>query len=167
MGFEKMLEAMSSMDMRTRSGYHLTFGELVKALKSAPSNLVFDTRIKGVGSYRGYYSDIALFTEEEGMICSDEEYEYGSDNDYSEWEKNHVKKLDKIPTNANELGKTLEAAIGMSFTGYKGGEFTITEDKPLWFEVQDSMCSGVAVVGIAIEDAKELKLVTKELDQDE
>lgn len=65
MDFEKMLKEMADMDMKTRSGYHLTFGELVKALKSAPSNLVFDTRIKGIGSYRGYYSDIALFTAEQ------------------------------------------------------------------------------------------------------
>lgn len=154
---------MNESSARQRSDYHLTYGALVKALKEAPKNAKFDKRVKGIGSWRGSYIEIALYTEDPGLSAQRSEFnDYGGDNfseKYAEWEKKNVVSLDKLPTNANKLGVVLESLVGLDFVGYKGGNFKIEEYKPLWFEKDSSTCGHMAVVGID----KDLNLITKEL----
>lgn len=164
MDIQELIDTMNEQQAKTRSNYHLTLGELIKALKEAPSGAEYDERIKGIGSWRGSYTEIALFTNMNGFRAEREEFNgYGS-NDfaerYEEWMKENVVSSPVLPKSANELGKLLESLIGLEFVGYKGGNFTIAEYKPLWLEEDGSTYSSIAVIGI--DD--NLKLITKEVD---
>ena len=72
----------------------------------------------GFDSYRGYYSDLAL--------------EYDTENKF---------------ITVGELLKKAEDCIGKTFTGYKGGEFTMTKDTTLWIgnygETTDLLITGI------------------------
>jgi hypothetical protein len=148
-----MIEAQA----KTRGDYHLTYGELIKTLKEAPKGAEFDKRVKGIGSWRGSYIEIALYTEQEGFHAEREEFDGDWDNHRKWSEENTVS--GKLPRNANELGELLESLLGLQFVGYKGGNYTIEEWKPLWIEKDNSTCSSLAVVGI---DDK-LNLITKDV----
>lgn len=160
MDIQKLINNMNEQQAKERGKYHLTYGDLIKALKSAPASAVFDERVKGVGSWRGSYTEIALFTNSKGYSAEKSEFnDYGSGNfneRYSAWEKENRVKGD-LPKNANELGKLLESLLGLQFVGYKGGNYTIAEHKPLWLEEDDSTYSEVAIIGID----ENLKLITK------
>ena len=163
MDLQSVIDHMNEISAKDRSNYHLTFGDLIKALKAAPNDAVFDERIKGIGSWRGSYIEIALFTEDAGFHAEREEFnDYGGDNfqeKYSTCEKENVVSQRELPRNANELGKLLESLLGLQFVGYKGGNFTIEEYKPLWLEPDGSVYSSIAIIGID----KDLKLITKKL----
>ncbi len=161
MDFQTLVNAMSDASSSERANYHLTYGDLIKVLKAAPKEAVFDERIKGIGSYRGYYVDIALFTEDSGYSIEDQEYFGGYGDDYRKWEEEHVSGADSLPTNANELGALLESLIGNDFSGWKGGNYKITEDKPLWLEETQRDCTETAIIGID----ENLKLITKALEE--
>jgi hypothetical protein len=159
MDFQKLIDSSNESQAKDRSNYHLTYGNFIKVLKAAPADAVIDERIKGIGSWRGSYIEIAIFTDETGTNYEDEEYTGSYGPDYNNWAKEHQHSIEKLPTNANELGALLESMIGKDFTGYKGGNFKIEEYKPLWLEQDTSTCGEVAIVGIT----KDLELVTKEL----
>lgn len=162
MDFQAMIDAMNDSQARTRGEYHLNYGELVKALKEAPSDATVDKRFKGIGSWRGSYTEIAIYTEESGTCAEKEEFtDYANYSEkYDEWAKENVVECSELPTNANELGGLLESLIGLQFVGYKGGNFTIEEYKPLWLTPDCSVSGNTAIVGI---DEK-LNFVTKEVD---
>lgn len=146
MDLQSYFNALGEAESVTRASYHLTYGGLIDALKAAPADALFDERVSGIGSYRGYYIDIALFTEETGYYINTSKYDLFEPTNY-------------LPINANELANVLESLIGQDFVGYKGGNFTITKDKPLWLEAYDSDCFEVAVIGID----KDLRLITRQL----
>jgi hypothetical protein len=160
MDFQALIDSMNESQAKDRSNYHLTYGNLVKVLKAAPADAVFDERVKGIGSWRGSYIEIALFTDESGTHYEDEEYTGSYGPDYHKWAEQHQHGVKELPRNANELGALLESMIGKDFTGYKGGNFKIEEYKPLWLEQDGSTCAEVAVIGIT----EDLKLVTKDLE---
>lgn len=162
MDIQELLKVTSESDRMQRANYHLTYGDLIKALKSAPADAVFDERIVGLSAYRGYYSDIALNTESSGYNAEKEPYDYEDHNmnKYREWQKENEVSDSSIPTNANELGALLESLLGLHFEGYKGGTYKITEDKPLWLASDYGNCSDISIVGIT----DDLKLVTKEIE---
>lgn len=140
MDLQSMVNSMNEMQAKDRSNYHLTYGQLVGTLESAPKDAVVDERFKGIGSWRGSYIEIAVFTEDEG----------------ADWEDDGIEKL---PTNANELGALLRSLIGKDFTGWKGGNYTIEEYKPLWLTEGAGTSGNTAIVGIG----DDLKFVTKEI----
>jgi hypothetical protein len=76
-----------------------------------------------LGSYRGYYGELALGYQEN-----------------EDWEAVTAKKLLPI----------LKAAVGQTFTGYKGGEFTMGLNTPLWV-ANYSETGSTAVVGVIDE----------------
>lgn len=156
MDFQALINSMNEQTAKDRSNYHLTYGQLIEALKAAPKDATFDKRIKGIGSWRGSYIEIALFTDAPGYSVV-----YGLYK--SEYEKESEEEADKLPTNANELGALLESLIGKDFTGWKGGNYEIEAYKPLWLEKTHGDCTSVAVIGID----KDLNLITKEVDADE
>lgn len=163
MDLQKFINDTNEQSARDRSNYHLTYGELIKALKNAPSTAVVDERIKGIGSWRGSYIEIAIFTDSNGYHAEKTEFnDYGSNfhEKYEAWAKENVLESDTLPTNANDLGILLESLLGLQFVGYKGGNFTIEEYKPLWLEPKHSSCSSVAIIGID----EDLKLITKQLE---
>lgn len=159
MDMQQLINLMNESSSNLRAKYHLTFGELIDALKSAPSKATFDKRIKGIGSWRGSYCEIALFTRSSGISAEKEEYNPTGKIDWKEYEK--FQKTNSLsvpmPCNANKLGELLESLLDTyCFVGYKGGHFRIGRNKPLWLEEDDASCKSVPILGID----KNLRLLT-------
>ena len=155
---------MNEQSARDKSNYHLTYGGLIEALKNAPADAVFDERVKGIGSYRGSYIEVALYTEESGYHAEKEEFDdYGGGNfweKHAEWEKENVVNGGELPRTAHELADLLETLKGIYFVGYKGGHYKIEDYKPLWLNKDSSTGENIAIVGID----ENLQLITKEID---
>lgn len=88
--------------------YQLNLGQFIKKLEEQPQNnmITFDFVYfvpEGIHSYRGYYDQMAIG--------------YTRKND---WPK------------VSEVLSFCKDAIGKYFTGYKGGDFLMTEKTPLW-----------------------------------
>lgn len=108
---------------RQASHAGMRLGALVKALEAVPEGhwVMFDfggLTPTDCDSYRGYYSDLAIGFEE-----------------------------DKPGPTAGEFAKRLRDCIGQTFTGYKGGDFTMAEDTPVWV-ANYGKTSGTAVIGV-------------------
>ena len=99
-------------------------GELIDLLKRCKqdADVVISAPVRlsphHVSSYRGYYEDLAI--------------EMTGDGDR--------------PTVAS-LGVMLEAAVNQRFTGYKGGDFTMTRHTRVWLSNYGE-CTGALVVGV-------------------
>jgi hypothetical protein len=133
--FQKTFDAMSAMDRETRSKYHLTLSELIEKLEEAnkelPVKYIDEGTPLGMYSYRGYYSDLCF-----------------SDGDYT---VNVGLFLDSLKKNA----------INKTFVGYKGGDFLMGPETPLWRSIYGES------TGIAIIDAQanhdSFLLITKDV----
>lgn len=154
---QKFVDSMCESSSRDRSAYHATLGDLIERLKNAKETDRLNPVIKGIGAYRGYYTDIVLCTEG-GSNAYKEPIDYESDH-HDEWFKENTIKFD-FPENPKELAKVLESLIGSYFDGYKGGSHEIRLDRPLWLATDNSDCSQLAVIGIT----DDLKLETKIVD---
>ena len=66
MNIQDFVNAIGDAGERERGNYHLTFGQLIDALKNAKETDRITPTITGIGAYRGYYSDMALMTETVG-----------------------------------------------------------------------------------------------------
>lgn len=125
--------------VRVRSG-QLTLGKTIKLLEMAinddpeeeakdPKKVYFDfCRLvpNGIDSYRGYYDELAVNWCNEG------------------WD--HAgKEIKGWPL--TELIAELKAAVGKTYEGYKGGDFKMTEDTPLWVANYGESGS-TAIVGV-------------------
>lgn len=130
---QKMLDAMAHSDMETRANYHLTLGGLLEALGTAPDAMTveFDTG---------------------GSPCRPHSYR-GYYSDLA------LEKTSDTVTVAS-LRREADGALGNTFEGYKGGDFTMSERTPLWNAYYGSC--GSAIVDAAISDGK-LVLSTKEI----
>lgn len=85
----------------------MTLGELINTLKSFPKDYLvvikpYDLIPQGFTSYRGYYDELALEYDIEGH-CTVE-----------------------------ELLKVAKKVVGKELMGYKGGEFVMTNNTPIW-----------------------------------
>ncbi len=156
---QKMVDAISASGARERSNYHATLGDLIDKLKNADDSVKITPEIKGIGAYRGYYSDIALCTDS-GNSAYKSELDYDTDTkDWNKWYEENEVKIDFTGT-PKELATKLESIIGMYFDGYKGGYNEITREKPLWLATDYGDCRSIAGIGIT----DRLELVTKEVD---
>lgn len=102
-----------------------TLGSLITVLKRRDPKQAVKFDFCGcepglVDSYRGYYEQLA--------------FEFKS----TQWPK--------CVTVADVLAD-LEAALGKTFTGYKGGDFVMHKDTPLWVD-NCGECNSTAVVGL-------------------
>ena len=158
MDIQNLINTMSDISSRERGNYHLTFGDLIDKLKNAPEGSSLDDRVKGIGAYRGYYSDMALLTESVGTECVYGGTEYNSQYNMNDCVDEVESK--ELPKDAKELGNYFESLIGKYTDGYKGGEHEITRDRPLWLATDYGDCSSTAIVGIS----DDLKLITKEVE---
>lgn len=109
----------------------LLLGELIlklEAVKDKSKPLFIDTgdRPMGVDSYRGIYRELAIQTERKGRYYGDikETTEYGDIH-----ERIYIGK--ENPT-VSEWIEVLKEAIGKTFEGYKGGDFTMSKNTPVW-----------------------------------
>ncbi len=85
-----------------------TLGEVILLLKAQPaSNIIkldfINQNLEGLVSYRGYYKDLCL--------------DYDSD---------------AKPMTVKRLLKMFEGADGSTYTGYKGGDFTMSRKTLIW-----------------------------------
>lgn len=126
MDIARMLDTMSAASRRTRSDYHLTLGDAIKALEEIAPSAAATFDIVGtpgsVSSYRGYYSDLAFAMELK-------------------------------PVTVGEVLTDLRAAVSKTFQGYKGGDFLMEADTPLWLSDYGS-ASGIAVIGVSVIDGR-------------
>ena len=164
MDLQKLVNVMNENSARQRSGYHLTYGGMIAALEKAKPNTLVDIRIKGIGSWRGSYTEIAIFTKDAGYHAEKEEFnDYGGDEllkRYKAFQDKNVTAGKELPRKAGELAALLKSLLGLHFVGYKGGHFKIEKYKPLWLSDTNDNSGDTAIIGI---DDK-LKLITKNVD---
>ena len=123
----------------------MTLGELIEKLeayitldgKKKSERILIDfagLMPTGLSSYRGYYHQLAI--------------EY----DEATW-------ADRKDMRIAKFLKLCKEAVGKEFTGWKGGEFTMSKDTPLWVansgNTGSTIVTGVIVVwsGLMIETA--------------
>ena len=114
---QAFVDAMGERLRKKRSTTQLTLGELIALLKDIehrPGRQV--TGLGKLGSYRGYYSDLA----------------FGG----------HVANV-----SPEKLLEHCQAAMGRPFQGYKGGEFFMHENTPLWLS-EYGRTSGIRLMGL-------------------
>ena len=62
---------------------------------------------------------------------------------------------------AHQLAGALDAAVGATFTGYKGGDFVMSRVTPVWVSPYGD-ASGLAVTGVNVEEGRVVLVLTKE-----
>lgn len=122
----------------------LNIAQLVAELDGCDSNkpvyAAFDgssvlAPLYGVDSYRGYYEQLAI-------------------------DPGSQEKLDKAgPTRCIDMAQTLLEALNRTFYGYKGGEFSMFDETPVWVS-EYGRASGDMVVGVE-EKADMVVIFTK------
>jgi hypothetical protein len=132
MDMQAFIDAMSAMNRDTRSHYHLTLGALIAALEKAPADA--SVLLDGGGSPGKAMSYRGYY--------SDLSFEPQTS-----------------PRSAREVLLTAQEALGREFTGYKGGEFRMGPETPLWSASYS--CCGPAIVGLRVE-GDTIVLQTKE-----
>jgi hypothetical protein len=158
MNMQKLFDTMSEVGKTERSKYHATFGDFIDKLKTADETARITPKIVGIGAYRGYYSDIALCTED-GSPAWKTSLDYDSPTNWDKWGKENRIDIDFVE-NPKKLAEVLESLLGAYFDGYKGGYNEITRETPLWLAKDYGDCSDVAVV----EVTDKLELITKTIE---
>ncbi len=133
MDLQRLMDSFSKGMRDTRKDYHITLGGLIKILEGVDKNkvVIFSTG-ENVGNENSYRG-----------YYSDLSFDIGSKN-----------------KTVGELLKQAKKALNSTYQGYKGGDFVMDEDTPLWMAEYGSC--GTAIVG-HINDEK-LVLVCKEID---
>jgi hypothetical protein len=134
MDLQKLIDTMGENDRRTRSNYHLTLGQAIESLGKLDPSMPLEADIGG------------------GVdnVCSYRGY-------YSDLS---MEPCENVGTVGFAL-KILRDALGRHFTGYKGGEFLMSEDTPLWL-AEYGDC-GRAIIGIDLPEGRAI-LKTKEVE---
>ena len=137
MDFQALIDAINTASKNTRSDYQMTLGKLIEELEKVENKelqviavnqdnkediLMVDN---GVDSYRGYYSDFAI------------EYVYDPD--------------EVCATTVAQLLPVLKNSVGETFVGYKGGDFLMDENTPVWMANYGS-CPGLAVMSVTVDE---------------
>jgi hypothetical protein len=135
MSFQQIINSINDACKDERSKYHLTLGCLIEELKKADQDLrvIENHTSKGVSSPHSYRG-------------------YYSDL--------ALERSDEVNSVRDLLSKLLNVQ-DQELTGYKGGEFLMTDDTPLWISEYGNS-SGIAIISTKIE-RDVFYLVTKEL----
>lgn len=137
---QTFVDAISAAGREDRTKYHLTLGpfieqlELVSKVDSGGLPVVTDGGIglsANIISYRGYYSDCAIRPAAANDHCA---------------------------TVAELLDKA-RAVFGHTLEGYKGGNYLMGANTPLWVSGY-GVCDNLAVMSMVVKD-KQLVLNTK------
>lgn len=117
-----------------------TIGSVIDALRNAEPDaaVMFDfcgAMPAKVASYRGWYDHLAIGWDVEG----------------TSWPE------------AKDVAALLQEAIGSVFTGYKGGEYRMTADTPLWVDRWGDH-SGTGIVAIEFLGESAVVLCTAKVD---
>lgn len=150
--FQKLFDNMrnSLREERMKTSPQLMLCELIYALKQFPNQdalVFFDDHNfvpSNIDSWRGSYDELAF-----------------------EWVDLRYKSL--TPMTVKFLLKLLQNAIGKTFTGYKGGEFVMGKNTPLWvanYSCSEGWKGGTqAVVGVgSCDDNSIFEILTEEME---
>lgn len=132
---QRLFDAISDSNRRVRSEYHLTLGDFIEKLKAVKNkNKLIKTDLgDGIGNCMSYRGHYAdLSFEPSEKICTVE-----------------------------EILPKAEKALGNTYEGYKGGDFTMGEDTPLWSAYYGD--TGRAIIGF-VETDDSVVLITKEIE---
>ena len=134
MDIEKLLQVVSATKRIDRSHYHLTLGSLIEALKNTPGDhLVEFSSGWSPGNPHSYRG-------------------YYSDLSFGPQLQ---------PVTVYEFLSACQGALGATFEGYKGGDFVMEADTPLWGAFYGER--GPAIVGLdKMEDR--IRLILKQID---
>ena len=103
-----------------------TLGNLIASLKSMPHDdrIVFDFcgfEPTKLNSYRGYYDHLAIGVDASETV--------------------------RAPVSVGDFLATCEAVLGQTYSGWKGGDYFMSEDTPIWV-ANPGYSTGTAVVGV-------------------
>lgn len=135
MDVQGMMDAMSASWRRNRSQYHVTLGKLIAILEGIDAD----------GHVRLDDSDLAP----------------GRENSYRGYYEDLAFEPVVEPVTVADFLSRCRAALGSTYEGYKGGDYTMDADTPLWLAGYGDC--GPAIVD-AVPDNHGLKLITKEID---
>lgn len=131
---QALFDAMSDVARTERGHYHLTLGALIAALENAPPDLPVEfDRGGSPGDPMSYRG-------------------YYSDLAFDPNDE---------PIKASAFLEVCRRALGSTFEGYKGGDYTMGPDTPLW-AASYGRSSCLAIMGAAVVGDK-LVLATKEM----
>jgi hypothetical protein len=112
----------------------LLLGELIlklEAVKNKDLPLFIDLmnkRPKGIDSWRGIYAELAIQTENFGSYQTEEVKHKFSDGTVFYKHKT----IGKEKPTVSEWISVLKESVGKTFTGYKGGDFTMGKGTPVY-----------------------------------
>lgn len=133
MDIQKLVDTMSEEDRRLRSSYHVTLGELIDDLRQADSDMV--------------------------VYIDDSKFSPGKEMSYRGYYSDLAFDASSTAKRVSELLDQTERALDSTYTGYKGGEYVMGQDTPLWISGY-GRASGNAVVSIQA-DGDHVSLITK------
>lgn len=136
MDLQDLVDAMNKSGEMERSNYHLTLGDLVQALEAAEADAI--VRYDFGNAYPSAPESYRGYYSDLSFPPSDS------------------------PITVSALLHEAKDAIGSTFEGYKGGDFTMHEDTPLWASPYGSS-NGRAIMGFA-ELGEDFLLITKQID---
>ena len=132
MDIQAMFDAMSASMRTTRSDYHVTLGELI-------------TDLDGV----------------EGLVLFEDGNSPGNEDSYRGYYADLAFGQQLEPKLASEFFDQCRRAFGKTYEGYKGGDFVMDEDTPLWRAAYGD--TGDAIVNTK-RDGDNLILICKQID---
>lgn len=135
MDIQAMMNAMLAATETERSRYHLTLGGLIEALEAAPARAVVTF---SDGRHPREMDSYRGYYSDLAISCGSE------------------------PMTARGLLSIARAALNAEFTGYKGGEFMMKEETPLW-RSEYGHNSGEAIIGADVRQGS-VVLITKLVD---
>lgn len=114
---QALVDGMSAQWMKQRAETQMTLGKLIAALSAMPPDAQI-AAIQNAHSYRGYYSDLAFELPQS--------------------------QSDKLTV--AEVLQMCRDCMGQVFEGYKGGDFVMGANTPLW--IADYGCCGSKLIGV-------------------
>lgn len=128
MDIQKMLDAMMEQGRLTRGQYQMTLGGAIKALETMPP--------------------------EADVVTDDVDYPFpGEVESYRGYYSDLAFVPDSAAHTAEVVLSDLKSALGETFEGYKGGDFVMQDNTPLWIAPY-GQCPGIAVMDIEFKDGK-------------
>ena len=136
MVIQDVFNALSEGNRNTRSQYHLTLGGLISALSGVPSDafVFIDGTKAGIKSPHSYRG-----------YYSDLSFEKSTE-----------------PKTVSETLETAKSCIECCFQGWKGGEYIMKEDTPLWI-AKEGESSQLAIMDAKFRDGA-IQLICKQIE---
>lgn len=133
MDIQKLVNAMGETARRSRKNYHLSLGDLIANLGASPE-------------------DKPVFLDAGGSV--------GRPHSYRGYYEDLALRPTENIIKAGGLLSECKAVLGRTLEGYKGGDFLMEEDTPMW--VSDyGTASGLALIGV-VDAGNKLILTTKQ-----